>query len=156
MKEKALLLTILISSILVFSLVAFLYLIPQTGVLGKLDVSNLPKFNATLNALCTFLLITGYIFIRKKKFKEHKYCMITTFMLSSVFLISYVVYHAQAKPTHFGGEGLEKGIYFFILITHIILAAFILPMAILSMLRGLNKQYVLHRKIAKWTLPVWL
>lgn len=156
MKEKQLNIFVAIVSVaiplLVFSL---LYLKPPAVDLG-FDINIIPAFNAAINFTVSLLLCLGYYFMLKKKVQYHKYTMITAFCLSGVFLISYVVYHTLAAETHFGGEGNIRTIYFFLLITHIILAAVIVPMILFTLTRGLQKRFDKHRKIAKWTFPLWL
>lgn len=136
--------------------VSLLIFIPQTGRLGDLNVSFLPHLNAVLNSATAFSLIAGYVFIKKGNRQYHTTAMITAFALSTLFLVSYVVYHFQAPPTKFGGDGLIRGIYFIILITHIILAAIVVPFVLLSIYFAASKQFIKHRKIVKWTFPIWL
>jgi putative membrane protein len=136
--------------------VAILMFIPQTGKLGDLNVSFLPHLNAVLNSATALALVTGYIFIRNGKKQYHITAMITAFVLSSIFLVSYVIYHYQAPATKFLGEGFIRGIYFFILLSHIILAAVVVPFVLLSIYFGISKQYQKHRRIVKWTFPIWL
>lgn len=156
MKEKHLNIFVAIISLaiplLVFSL---LYLKPPEVKLG-FDISLIPAFNASINFTVSLLLIVGYVFMKQNKIQYHKYTMITAFSLSSVFLISYVVYHTLAVETHFGGEGWIRPVYFILLITHIILAAVIVPMILFTLTRGLQERFDKHRRIAKWTWPLWL
>jgi putative membrane protein len=98
----------------------------------------------------------GVYFIKNKKRQAHKTVMLSAFTLSVLFLLSYVLYHSQAPATHYGGEGIIKIIYFFILITHIILAACIVPLALFTLLRAWRSEFVKHKAIAKWTFPIWL
>ena len=119
------------------------------------DVSALPSINATLNSITTILLVFGYILIRQKKRKLHKNIMLTAFGTSAAFLVSYVIYHwFKSGPKEYLGNYSE--IYFFILITHIVLAAIIVPLALLTLYRGWSENLSKHRKIAKITLPLWL
>ena len=141
-------------SIVVPIVVAILMLLPDTGAAES--VRSLPLFHATLNALTAVALITGFFFIKNGKMINHRFCMISAFVLSSVFLVSYIIYHYNTGHTSFGGEGIIRPIYFTLLISHIILATAILPMALLSMYRGLTNQIIKHRSIAKWTFPIWL
>ena len=141
-------------SIVVPIAVAILMLLPETGAAES--VRNLPLFHASLNGSTAVALIIGYFFIRNKKVMYHRFCMILSFVLSSVFLVSYIIYHYNTGHTPFGGEGVIRPVYFTLLISHIILATAILPMALLSMYRGLTNQIAKHRKIAKWTFPMWL
>lgn len=136
--------------------VAFLLVIPQTGKLGDLNVSFLPHLNAVLNSATAISLVAGYYFIKKRMIKYHTTAMIAAFVLSSIFLICYVIYHYQAPATKFLGEGLIRGVYFIILITHIILAVVIVPLVLLSIYFAASKQFAKHRKITKWTFPIWL
>ena len=116
----------------------------------------LPKFNAFINGTCSILLLLSLYYIRKKNIEMHKRINIVTFSLSSVFLVSYVMFHYFVKETHFGGEGAIKTIYYVILITHIILAAVVLPLIMLSFHRGLQMQVQLHKKLVRWSYPIWL
>ena len=147
---------IYIVSIIISSAVAFLILGPRPdGVNGSLDVSILPSINASLNALTTALLIIGYFLIIKKKRRFHKNVMLVSFGTSGAFLVSYIIYHwFKAGPKQYLGE--FNTIYYFILLTHIILATIIIPLASLTLYRGWTDNLNLHRKIAKITLPLWL
>jgi putative membrane protein len=155
-KNNTYLIIIGILSVVIPVVVAILMFIPQTGKLGDLNVSFLPHLNAVLNSATALALILGFIFIRNGKKQYHITAMITAFVLSSVFLVSYVIYHYQAPSTRFLGEGFIRGVYFFILLTHIILAAVVVPFVLLSIYFGISKQYQKHRKIVKWTFPIWL
>ena len=120
------------------------------------EVTDLPEVNATLNAISALLLVTGYILIRRGQTQEHRLCMLAAFVTSALFLASYVVYHLNVGSVAFTGQGTIRMVYFTILISHIILAIVILPMAIVTLLRALRGQFESHRRIAKWTLPLWL
>ena len=136
--------------------VAFLILGPRPeGIEGSIDVSFLPKVNASLNLITTILLITGYIFILQKKREAHRLAMLSAFFMSALFLISYVIYHwfKSGPKAYIGDLGI---IYYPILITHIILAAIILPLAMITLYRGWLIQIQQHKKIARITLPLWL
>jgi putative membrane protein len=102
------------------------------------------------------LLTTGWLFIRSGKIAAHRRCMIAAFVTSSLFLICYVVYHAQVGSKHFPGTGAIRYVYFSILIPHVVLAAVVLPMAIITLRRGLRRDDQRHRRLAVWTLPLWL
>lgn len=147
---------IYIVSIIISGAVAFLILGPRPdGINGSLDVSALPTVNASLNALTTALLILGYILIIQKKRRLHKNVMLVSFATSAAFLVSYIIYHwFKAGPKQYLGE--YTLIYYIILLTHIILATIIIPLALLTLYRGWTDNLVLHRKIAKITLPLWL
>lgn len=143
-------------SALVVGLVMVLLSFPGAFAVEGVDVSFLPGFHATLNGLTAVLLVLGYAQVRAGRVRGHQALMMLAFLLSCVFLISYVIYHSQAPPAHFGGEGWIRPVYFFILITHVILAPVILPLALYTILRGLRTQVGRHRRIARWTFPVWL
>ena len=147
---------IYIVSIIISATVAFLILGPRPeGIEGAIDVSTLPLVNATLNTITTILLIYGYILIRQKKRRLHKNVMLTSFGISGTFLVSYVIYHwFKSGPKEYLGNYSE--LYFFILITHIVLAAIIIPLALLTLYRGWSENLLKHRRIAKITLPIWL
>jgi len=147
---------IYIVSLIISAAVAFLILGPRPeGIEGTLDVSGLPLVNATLNGITTILLIYGYMLIRQKQRQRHKNVMLSAFGTSGVFLASYVIYHwFKAGPKQYTGEFTE--IYLFILLTHIVLAAIIIPLALITLYRGWTDNIGKHRKIAKITLPLWL
>ena len=121
-----------------------------------MTIGDLPALNATLNGLSAVFILTGYVLIRRGQRELHKRCMLTALVTSSLFLVSYVVYHANAGSRPFPGTGIARMIYFAILITHVILAAAILPLALTTTARGLRAQYARHVAIARWTLPIWL
>lgn len=144
-------------SLIVFLLVLLLNrkVLPAPGFVP--DVAYfLPKLNAFLNATCSVLLMISLYYIRRKNIEMHKRINIITFALSSVFLISYVLFHYFVKETHFGGEGAFKTIYYVILISHIVLAAVVLPLILLSFYRGLQMRVELHKKLVRWSYPIWL
>ena len=120
------------------------------------DVAILPTVNATLNACSGVLLALGYRYIRQRRVREHRACMLAAFVVSILFLVSYVTYHAQAGSKPFPGDGWIRAVYFSVLIPHVILAAAILPLAIVTLRRGLRGDVPRHRRIARWTLPLWL
>jgi putative membrane protein len=119
-------------------------------------VHDLPAVNASLNALSGIFLLIGYVLIRTRRIAAHRAAMITAFVTSSLFLICYVIYHAQVGSVPFPRHGLVRPIYFAILITHIVLAATVPPLAIVTLTRGLRGRYPQHRKIARWTFPIWM
>lgn len=120
-----------------------------------IQITDLPALNATLNGTSAVFLGAGYIFIRRGHRALHKKCMLAALATSTAFLISYVVYHAHTGSRPFPGHGSIRILYFTILITHVVLAATILPLALTTTARGLRAQYARHVKIARWTLPVW-
>jgi len=130
-------------------------LFPNHDVLPKW-VQFLPTLNALINGTCTILLLISYYFIRRKNIKMHKTLNITTFILSCLFMVSYLIFHSAGMETKFGGQGAIRYVYFFILITHIILAAIVLPLVLLSFYRGMMMQVEKHKKLVRWSFPIWL
>jgi uncharacterized membrane protein YozB (DUF420 family) len=118
--------------------------------------SDLPTLNAVLNGTSGVLLLGGWLMIRRGRVAAHRRCMLAAFVASSLFLVSYVVYHAQAGSRPFAGDGAVRAIYFAILITHVLLAAAIVPLALVTLRRALRGDYVRHRRIARWTYPIWM
>ncbi len=121
-----------------------------------MTIADLPTLNAALNATSAILLVIGYVLVRRRRLRAHRAVMLAAFGVSILFLVSYVVYHANAGSRPFPGQGAIRGVYFFILVTHIILAALIVPMAIVTLSRGLRGQFDRHVPLARWTLPIWL
>ena len=121
-----------------------------------MTVDDLPAVNATLNALSGILLLTGYIMIRTRRIQQHRRCMIAAFSTSSVFLVCYVVYHARVGSVSFTRQGFVRPLYFTVLITHVTLAAAVLPLALITLSRGLKGRFPQHIRIARWTFPIWL
>jgi putative membrane protein len=119
-------------------------------------VSDLPTVNALLNGTAAVLLAIGWTCIRRGRIDAHRRCMLAAFTASCLFLVSYVVYHAQAGSRPFTGQGLARSVYFAILVTHVLLAAAILPLALVTLRRALGGDYARHRRIARWTFPVWM
>jgi putative membrane protein len=116
----------------------------------------LPRLNAIINGTCTILLILSLYFIKRKDIQTHKKLNIATFILSSLFLVSYIIFHATGIKTTYGGEGTIRTVYYFILITHIILAAIVLPLVLFSFQKGLQMQVEKHRRLVRWSYPIWL
>lgn len=121
-----------------------------------IDYSQLPALNATLNAISFVFLTVGYIFIRRHDMRRHRACMISALVSSALFLTSYLIYHAEVGSVPFKGQGAIRVVYLAILLTHILLAAIILPLALITVSRALSRRFDRHRKIARWTLPLWL
>ena len=121
-----------------------------------MSVAILPALNATLNAIAALLLACGYVLIRAGRRDQHRRVMIAAFVTSSLFLASYLVYHAQVGSVPFTRHGVVRPIYFAILISHVTLAALVLPLAIVTLSRALSSRFDRHRRIARWTLPIWL
>ena len=121
-----------------------------------MSLHDLPAVNATLNGIAGVLLLIGFLLIRSRRIELHRRFMIAAFGASSLFLVSYLVYHAQVGSVRFTRQGFVRPLYFTILITHVVLAAAVLPLAILTLTRGLKGRFSAHRAIARWTLPIWL
>ena len=121
-----------------------------------LEVTQLPAVNATLNGIAATLLAAGYVCIRRGRIDLHRRCMLAAFATSALFLASYLVYHAQVGSRPFTGEGPVRVMYFTVLVSHIVLAAAILPLAIVTLRRGLRRDDARHAALARWTLPIWL
>lgn len=121
-----------------------------------MEIADLPAVNATLNGLAAIFLTTGYVLIRRGHRELHKRCMLAALTTSALFLVSYVIYHANVGSRPFPGQGVIRVVYFGILITHVVLAVVILPLALVTAARGLTGQYDRHVRLARWTLPIWL
>jgi putative membrane protein len=119
-------------------------------------VHDLPAVNAALNALSGVLLVIAYALIRTRRIEQHRRVMLAAFATSALFLVSYVTYHAQVGSVRFTRQGFVRPLYFAILITHVILAAAVVPLAVVTLSRGLQRRFVRHRAIARWTFPIWL
>ena len=160
MTEKFTFRLILILSIIVFAVIALLQsnlinIFPDKSAIPSW-VLLLPTLNAIINGTCTVLLLLSLYFIKRKAIAIHKKINITTFLLSSLFLVSYIIFHSTGIKTTYGGTGVVRYIYYFILITHIILAAVVLPLVLLSFQRGLQMQVEKHKKLVRWSYPIWL
>lgn len=121
-----------------------------------IDYTQLPALNAFLNGLSTIFLAAGYVCIRRRDMRRHRACMLAAFTTSALFLTSYLIYHAQVGSVPFPGQGPIRSVYFAILITHVALAAVILPLALVTLSRALARRFDRHRRIARITLPIWL
>ena len=154
--DKKISIVIAVLSVVVPALVAVLLFIPQTGKLGDFDVSMLPHLNGSLNTFTSIALLLGLYYIKNGNIVNHRRSMMSAFVISTLFLVSYVLYHYQAPPTSFGGEGLIKTVYYVLLISHIILAAIVVPFVLYSFYFALTNKIDKHKKIVKWTYPIWL
>ena len=121
-----------------------------------MTVHDLPTLNAVLNALSTVLLSVGYLLIRRQKIAAHRAVMIAALVSSALFLTSYLVYHAQVGSVRFPGQGGVRTLYLSILLTHTVLAAAVPVLALITLSRALRRRFPAHRRIARWTLPIWL
>lgn len=121
-----------------------------------ISLTDLPALNATLNSLSFIFLMTGFYFIRNKKVIAHKTCMLTALSVSALFLISYLIYHYNVGSVHFTKQGWVRPVYFTILFTHTILAITLVPMVSITLFRALKDRFDKHKRIAHWTLPIWM
>lgn len=156
MKESSFFKGVTFVSILIPLAVAVIFWMPKAGSSDDARLLRLPLLHACLNGTTFLVLLLGYFLILKKKISQHRASMIAAAALSTIFLISYVTYHSLAPAAKFGGTGIIRYFYFAILITHIILAAGIVPLVLITLYRGLTGKIATHRKIARWTLPLWL
>jgi uncharacterized membrane protein YozB (DUF420 family) len=121
-----------------------------------IEVRDLPAINATLNASAAILLVWGHTLIRAKRIQQHRRVMTSAFCVSILFLICYLIYHAQVGSVPYRGTGVLRGIYLSILLTHVVLAATVPFLASITLYRGWKGNYAKHRRIARWTFPIWL
>ena len=154
--EGAFRIGIFVVTVLVGGLVATLAAFPQALRVDGLDVSGLPRFHAILNGTTAALLASGYLAIRRGRRTTHLRLMTVSFALSCLFLLSYVTYHSVAPRASFGGVGWTRSVYFFILITHIALAPVLVPLVLFTLSRAIRDELHKHRRLARWTLPVWM
>lgn len=155
MSDKNIFRLIMVLSVVVFGVVVVLYNLPKAESMPEW-VKALPMLNALLNGTCSVLLLASLYFIRNKQVNIHKKLNITTFVLSALFLVSYIIFHSFGVETKYPADAPMRMVYLFILITHIILAAVVLPLVLITFYYGLTKKYRQHRRIARWTFPIWL
>ena len=158
-KRDSIFVPIIISlSVIIPIAVAFLMLFPNVFHIASenYDFSSLPFFHAVLNGSTAILIFTGFVLIKNKKTELHKASMLSAFSLSSIFLVSYVISKITNEPVLFGGEGMIRDIYFFILISHILLSIPVLPLALFSIYRAMTGEIEKHKSIVKWTFPIWM
>ena len=158
-KRDSIFVPIIISlSVIIPIAVAFLMLFPNVFHIASenYDFSSLPFFHAVLNGSTAILIFTGFVLIKNKKTELHKASMLSAFSLSSIFLVSYVISKITNEPISFGGEGMIRDIYFFILISHILLSIPVLPLALFSIYRAMTGEIEKHKSIVKWTFPIWM
>ncbi|RSL30402.1 DUF420 domain-containing protein [Salibacterium salarium] len=145
-----------ILTIVINGLITVLFLMEgYSGEIG-FDITILPMLNAIFNSFTTVFLLMALFFILRKNITMHRRFIYAAFTTTSMFLVTYLIYHYLSESTEYGGGGLLESVYYFILISHIILAAVIVPLAVITFLRGMKNQVVKHRKIARWTMPLWL
>ncbi len=155
MNDKTIFKIIIALSVVVFGVVVALYNLPKAETIPSF-VKYLPTLNACINATCTILLLVSYYCIRNKKVELHKKLNIATFVLSSLFLVSYILFHSFGIETKFPAENVMRPLYLFILLTHILLAAIVLPLVLISFYFGLTNQITKHRKLTRFSFPIWL
>jgi len=132
------------------------------GVMGRIkidlgvDFSALPAFHSFMNALTFFILLLALYFVKNKNIEAHKKTMFAAMIASSIFLVTYVLYHITTEPTSFCKEGAIKTFYIILLISHVILAAVIFPFILVSFIRGISYQIEKHKKLVRWVYPIWL
>jgi len=143
-------------SVVIVGVVAALLLGGHPGGATGPRVAALPALNAALNASSALLLVAGYVFIRRRRISAHRACMLAAAAVSTAFLASYIVYHSLAGSRPFTGQGWVRTVYFPVLITHIILAAGMVPFVLTTLYRALTGDFVRHARLARFTLPVWL
>ncbi|NQY67114.1 MAG: DUF420 domain-containing protein [Flavobacteriales bacterium] len=146
---------VLVLSVVVFGVVVLLYNLPQQSEIPTF-IFSLPKINALINATCSILLLISVYSIKNRKVAIHKALNLTTFGLSALFLVLYITYHSFGIETKYPADAPFKMVYYFILITHIILAGLVLPLILMSFYFGLKGKIDQHRKITKWSFPIWL
>lgn len=155
-KERNFTPIIVLLTIVINALVALLYFMPKYETLGDVDLTILPFLNAVFNSFTFVFLVAALVSIKQKNISLHKRFILSAFVTTTLFLVSYVAYHAMAESTPFGGEGTIRYVYYFILLTHIVFSAVIVPFALVTVARGFNMKVEKHRKIARWTMPLWL
>ncbi|MUT67558.1 DUF420 domain-containing protein [Paenibacillus sp. NEAU-GSW1] len=156
MKERNYTPLIAVLSVVLVLIIAVLFFLPAYNGEVKFDVTLLPLLNAIFNSFTFIALIVALVAIKNKNVKMHKRFIGAAFASTTLFLVCYVAYHYLTESTKYGGDGALKAIYFFVLITHILLAIVVVPLALLSVARGLSNNVDKHRKIARWTMPIWL
>jgi putative membrane protein len=156
MKQKNYAPLIWMLTIAINGLIATAYFLPKIDSLKVYDLSRLPLLNAIFNGSTFIALLAALISIKRKKINAHRSFIFLAFLFTSLFLFSYLLYHFSTPSTSFGGTGMIKTIYFLILITHMFLAALIVPLALVTMSYGLTGNLSKHRKLAAWAMPIWL
>ncbi len=155
-KDRIAVPTIITLSILVPVIVVVLMYLPERYNIFGAQSGTFPLFHALINGTTALILMAGYFFMSIGEYKLHRNFMITAFGLSVIFLISYVISKISNDPVPFGGDGGIRYVYFFILITHILLSAIIVPLVLFTMYRGLTGQFDKHARVARWTFPIWM
>lgn len=154
--ERWITLAIIALTIVINGIVLALLFSPQAGGASDKDYTFLPLFNAILNGFTFVFLFAALVMILRKNIVWHRRFIFAAFTSTAFFLVSYLTYHSLSESTPYGGSGWMAGIYYFILLTHIVLAAIIVPLALFTLVRGLQMKIAKHRKLARWTMPIWL
>jgi len=154
-QERLITIIVIALTVIINGIVLALLFMPQMGDASK-DYTYLPQFNAILNGFTFVFLVLALIMIMRKNIVWHRNFIFAAFTSTAFFLVSYLTYHSLSESTSYGGSGVLAGIYYFILITHIVLAAVIVPLALFTLARGLQMNVPKHRKLARWTMPIWL
>lgn len=155
MTDKRFFILSIILSVIVFAVVVILNIIPKPDFVPDF-VKHLPLLNATINGTCSLLLLASLYFIKQKNIPAHKKINLTAFFLSSIFLVSYILYHYFSEETKFPVDNSLRPLYLAILLSHILLAALVLPFILISFYFGLNMKVPQHKKIVRWSYPIWL
>ncbi|MEI3613412.1 DUF420 domain-containing protein [Pseudogracilibacillus sp. SO30301A] len=155
-KEKNYTPMIISLTILINLIIVFLFFLPKQDRDIPFDLTLLPRLNAIFNSFTFIFLLAALFFILRKNIKMHRNFIFAAFTTTTLFLVTYLTYHYLAPSTSYGGEGLLKNIYYFILITHISLAPIVVLLALFSLVWGLSGNVAKHRKISRWTMPIWL
>ncbi|MBJ6363786.1 DUF420 domain-containing protein [Paenibacillus sp. GCM10012307] len=155
-KTRSFTLPITIFSIVLIGTIALLFFLPAYDREVSFDVKILPMLNAIYNLFTFSFLVISLVAIKKRNINVHRNFILWAFVSTALFLITYVMYHFLTEPTPFGGSATMKMIYYFILISHVLLAIVNVPLALISVSHGFNMQIERHRKIARWTMPIWL
>jgi putative membrane protein len=137
-------------------LIAVVFLLDANTREVGFDVHVLPLVNAILNSMTTVFLLSALVAIKRKNIRVHRRFIYAAFTTTGLFLVTYLTYHSLSESTRYGGAGFLRGVYYFVLLTHIVLAALIVPLALVTFFRGINNRVAEHRAIAKWTMPLWL
>lgn len=153
--DKLIFRAIIVVSVIVFGVVAYIYSLPKAENIPDY-IKLLPKLNALINGTCAVLLILSLRMIKKRNIQAHKKLNITAFILSALFLVSYIIFHSYGIETRYPADNPLRPLYLIILLTHIILAAIVLPLVFISFYYGLNNKVEKHRKIVRFSYPVWL
>ena len=156
LKERNYTPIIITLTIVINALIAILFFIPKKDTSIAFDVTILPRLNAIFNSFTFIFLLAALFFILRKNINMHRNFIFAAFSTTTLFLVTYLIYHYIAPSTTYGGDGILKNIYYFILISHISLAPIVVALALFSLDWGLTGNITKHRKIARWTMPIWL